>query len=351
MRKEFILPPGQKVKLGQKPGSVHVPVWNAGGTAITAGSTLILDISNTTASGQIYVTTTTVVGHPLTYGVAAGTIPASAAGKGFACVYGPAEVALKGATINIGAGDVITTGATAGYGYKGLLLGAKGLGAAIDAKAADSVLGTASGYATVFVDTSLRVGYPGTSSSNFSSATADINFSQLYVTSSATSGTTRANYTRLYLTGGAGGEAIRAFTTVSNDTPADTVNGAHISLNFGASAGNVTDLGTAVRATLHVPNRSLTGTCAGLQAELYADGSSSAVGGTLSLLRLVVDGDSTGKAAIEDGAALLHVDCGSNASGNIVGALNGNEPTWASHTGLIRVNLNGTTAYLVCVTL
>lgn len=350
MRKELLLPPGHRIKLGSKPGSVHVPCFNAS-TEIAVGAIVILDITNTLASGQLYVATTTTVGHPLTLGVTASKIPASAASKGFVCVHGPAEVALKGATVNVAAGDFVTTGATAGYGYKANLIGVRCVGVAKDAKAADSVLGTTSGYATVYVDTSLVSGYPGTSSANFSSATADINFSQLYVTSSATSGTTRGNYTRLYLTGGAGGEAARLFTTVSSNTPADTVNGAHISLSFGASAGNVTGLGTAVRATAHVPNRSLGGTVGAVQAELYADGASSAVGGTLSLIRAVIDGEATGKAAVEDGAFLLDVSTGSNASGNVVGALNGNEPTWASHTGLIRVNLNGTTAYLVAVTL
>ena len=89
-----------------------------------------------------------------------------------------------------------------------------------------------------------------------------------------------------------------------------------------------------------------------MQAEYYADGASSNLtGATHSFLRAVLDGDATGLAAAEDIVNLVHVAGGSNASGNVVGALTGNEPTWTSKTGLIRCNLNGTTAYLVAITL
>src|SRR5512147_241355 len=91
----------------------------------------------------------------------------------------------------------------------------------------------------------------GTSTYPLTTSTADKNFMGYWVKSAATSGTSRGLYVREYLTAGAGGEAIRGYTTVSSNTPADTVNGAHISLDFGASAGNVTGEGQAVRATLH----------------------------------------------------------------------------------------------------
>lgn len=191
----------------------------------------------------------------------------------------------------------------------------------------------------------------GTSTAQPASSAVDRNWLSFYLKSNAASGTSRGMYLRLYIPDGAGGEAARIFTTVSSNTPADTVNGAHISLSFGSSAGNVTGLGTASRNTLHVPNRSLGGTTTAIQAELYADGASSANGGTISFLRAVLDGNATGLAAVEDTAHLIHVAGGTNASGNVVGALNGNEPTWTGKTGLIRVNLNGTTAYLVAITL
>lgn len=133
----------------------------------------------------------------------------------------------------------------------------------------------------------------GTSSAPFIESTASKNFLSYYLSSAAASGTTRGMYLRLYLTGGAGGESLRAFTTVSSNTPADTVNGVHSSLNFGSSAGNITGLGTALRATLHVPNRSLGGTTAPLQAEVWGDGSNAALGGLTSFLRLVAAGTPT----------------------------------------------------------
>lgn len=191
----------------------------------------------------------------------------------------------------------------------------------------------------------------GTSSSHITYSTGNKNFLSYYVENSSATGTNRGLYMRLYLSGGSGGEAGRFYTTVSNDAPTDTVNGAHISLNFGASAGNITGLGTAARCTFEVPNRSVTGTTAGVMSEFSAGGTSSANGGTMSFLRAVLSGNATGAAAVEDTVNLIEVAGGTNASGNVVGALNGNEPTWTGKTGLIRVNLNGTTAYLVAITL
>lgn len=169
----------------------------------------------------------------------------------------------------------------------------------------------------------------GKSTSYKSTLVADKNFLSFYLGSAAVSGTSRGMYLRLYLTGGAGGEAARIFTTVSHNAPVDTVNGAHISLNFGSSAGNVTGLGTAVRATVHVPNRSLGGTGAALQAELYSDGSSSTIGGKWACVRLVNGGNATGIAAIDDTAYALSFSGFTGGSGNMIGAA-GDEPTWAT---------------------
>ena len=128
---------------------------------------------------------------------------------------------------------------------------------------------------------------------------------------------------------------MRAFCTVSSNTPADTVNGAHISLNFGSSAGNVTGLGTALRATVHVPNRSLGGTGAALQAELYSDGASSTIGGKWACVRLVNDGNATGIAAVDDTGHAFSFAGFTGGSGNVLSAA-GNEPTWASATVKVR---------------
>lgn len=175
----------------------------------------------------------------------------------------------------------------------------------------------------------------GKSASHKLSSVANKNFLSFYFGSSAISGTSRGMYLRLYLNSGAGGEALRAFSTVSSNTPADTVNGAHISLSFGASAGNVTGLGTALRATVHVPDRSLGGTGAALQAELYSDGASSTIGGKWACVRLVNDGNATGIAAVDDTAYAFSFSGFTGGSGNVLSAA-GNEPTWSSATVKIR---------------
>ena len=154
MKHDFLRPPGWNVKLGKKPKAVHVPVFNDAVADIEPGSIVILDYSNVPASGEIFVATTTTVNHPLTYGVAVTKILANSAAPGYVCRYGPAELAVKGAGVNITAGNYICTGGVAGYGYKsvGTFVAGVCVGTALDAKAADSVLGTASGYITVFVD-------------------------------------------------------------------------------------------------------------------------------------------------------------------------------------------------------
>lgn len=175
-------------------------------------------------------------------------------------------------------------------------------------------------------------------------ATADAEGVRYNFSSTATTGTNRGEDVRLLLSSGAGGESIRAFTTVSSNSPADTVNGIHSSLGFSASAGNVTGLGTAVRGNVLVPNRTLTGTIAGVQGELYASGASSDVSAG-ACFRAVIDGEATGKAAMEDSVFLFDVSTGTNASGNVVSGV-GNEPTWASATHKIRIRCNGVTMYI-----
>ena len=170
---------------------------------------------------------------------------------------------------------------------------------------------------------------------------ADKNWLSFYLKSLATSGTERGMYLRLYLAGGAGGEALRAFNTVSSAAPADTVNGAHISLNFGSSAGNVTGEGQAVRATLHLGNRSMTGTLAAVKAELYADGSSSAVGGTMAFLRFSAGGDATGVGSIDDNAFFFEVDGLTAGTGHMLRAT---APTTLAAS--LRVKVGATTYYL-----
>jgi len=150
----------------------------------------------------------------------------------------------------------------------------------------------------------------GTSSGRAQANAASRNFLSFYFENFATSGDNRGMYLRLYHSGaGAGGEAARLFTTVNN-VAAGTAHGAHISLNF-ASTGTVTGLGVASRNTLHIANQATqAGTMAATQAELYADGSDSALAGTdATMLRFIVDGHADGIANIvgASGATLFTV--------------------------------------------
>ena len=181
----------------------------------------------------------------------------------------------------------------------------------------------------------------GTSTAQPTSDTADKNWLSFYLKSSATSGTSRGMYLRLYLSSGAGGEALRAFTTVSNAAPADTVNGAHISLNFGSSAGNVTGEGNAVRATFHLGNRTMTGSNASIQAEIYSDGSSSDPGTNMAFLRMVNAGNATGMAAVDTSGFFFCVD---GLTANTGKMLRASAPSTLAAS--LRVKVGTTTYYL-----
>lgn len=181
----------------------------------------------------------------------------------------------------------------------------------------------------------------GNSTGRAQANAADRNFLSFFLENFATTGTARGQYLRLYLPSGAGGEAARIFTTVSHAAPADTVNGAHISLSFGSSAGNVTGEGQAVRATFHLGNRSMTGTLAAIKAELWADGSSSDVGGTLSFLRFSAGGDATGIAKIDTSGFFFTVDGLTANSGKLLRVA---APTTLAAS--LRVKVGSTTYYL-----
>jgi hypothetical protein len=147
---------------------------------------------------------------------------------------------------------------------------------------------------------------------SYTDDTADRKFFAMYVDNGASTGTARAQYIKLYLTGGAGGEAIRAYTTVIAAAPVDTCNGAHISLGFGTSVGNITGLATAIRATVMVPARALTGTVTAVQAELWATDTTSTSTGIISLIRLSIAGNATGITALTRyaGCVAFHFDAG-----------------------------------------
>ena len=178
--------------------------------------------------------------------------------------------------------------------------------------------------------------------SEVGNATADLSFVRWSFDGQATTGTHRGLYIKLYLTGGAGGEALRAYTTVINAAPADTCNGAHISINFGTSAGNITGQSAAIRATYHIANRTMTGTNAVINADLWCDGASSA-GSNLSFFRCVLGGNSTGV------AAMLTTCYWFNFDSSVCNATNGmvdTDRTANTAGGAIRILVNGATKYI-----
>ena len=182
----------------------------------------------------------------------------------------------------------------------------------------------------------------GSSSAPQTSSAASYNFAGVWTESTdATGSDQRGIYWRHYLAGaGASGEAGRFFTTVTG-AGANAAHGAHISCSFSGS-GTLTGEAAAVRATGHVPNAALGGTFASVYAELWADGASSSIGGNASFLRCVLGGNGTGAAAIEDSAALIRLEGGSIASGNLAAA-----KTAAAVSHTLRINIYGTTYYLM----
>lgn len=206
---------------------------------------------------------------------------------------------------------------------------------------ADSAIGT-SGMLRfgVAANTALLLG-GGTAASPLTADGASPTFLSFYADNGAASGTARGLRFNLYLTGGAGGEAARFFTINSAAAPADTVNGAHISVQHTGS-GNVTGLATAARMTYHVPSANTTGTNAAIQAELYADGANSTFTGNGAFFRAVLDGNATGVGKLDDTADLLRLDGVSIGAGNMVAV-----KTAAAVSHTIRVRIGGTIYYLM----
>lgn len=165
----------------------------------------------------------------------------------------------------------------------------------------------------------------GTSTAPVTKDTADMKFMAFYFDNGATSGDNRGMYLRLYHTGDGtgGGEALRCFTTVNANI--GTAHGAHLSLNFEATAGGseCSGLGVANRCTLHIPNVASwapTGTYAAIQAEIYSDGANSDPAGMtdLSFFRVVNGGNATGAADVDDDAYLFSIQGFTAGTGNMV---------------------------------
>ncbi len=177
-------------------------------------------------------------------------------------------------------------------------------------------------------------------------------------TTAHTSGDVRNIYNRLYLYGSVGGESLRTFTSVMSNL--DTAHGAHISLNFDATAGGseCSGLGAAVRGTLHIPNIASwapTGTlCAGM-FEIYSDGDNSDPAGLteLSLLRLVNAGGA-GTADVDDDAFLFSIQgftAGTGDSSAHLWSTGLTVATLAAATSCaLRIKIGGTTYWIPVAT-
>lgn len=181
----------------------------------------------------------------------------------------------------------------------------------------------------------------GTNASPIITSVASKNFFDFRTkTTDATGGDSRGIYWRHYISGTlANGEAGRFFTTV--DGAANGCHGIHASLSFGA-AGTCTGEVAALRGTLHIPNATLGGTNGAVSGELYSDGASSAVSGSLAAFRCILSGNATGIAAMDDAAGVFSLEGVTIGAGNMVVAA-----VKAACTHLIKIKINGTSYWLM----
>lgn len=198
----------------------------------------------------------------------------------------------------------------------------------------------------------LRIGLTG--AYNDLGSTAGRHGLKFYFTSSATSGTSRGMYLRHKQTGAAGeADTLRVFQNVNANTT--TCRGAHISMNFLATAGGseCSDLGTALTCTLHIPDIASwapAGTLTSILAEIYSDGTNSDPAGLteLSFIRIANSGG-TGKTDVDDDACIFSL-VGFTQAGDASTAISSTSLTElpANSIGL-QVKVDGTIYYLPLV--
>jgi hypothetical protein len=180
------------------------------------------------------------------------------------------------------------------------------------------------------------------------STTAGMKFNSIYTSSAATSGDSRNTYLRHYIKGiGGAGEALRAYCTVSGVAAAGTVNGIHASLDFADADSTASGQGTAVRATLHIPNEATwtSGTITALMAEIYSDGTASDPDGVteLSFIRVANNGES-GKADVDTDAFALSFQGFTAGTGSMIYDSTGAAP---QTDGSIKIKVGADTRYLM----
>lgn len=183
----------------------------------------------------------------------------------------------------------------------------------------------------------------GTSSTYYTMAGASKSALSFYIATADTADSNRVAYMRLSLTGVAGGgEALRAFCTVATtNTASPAARGIHASVSV-AGSGQVSGEAMAAKATLHVPNKALTGTVSALCAEVYTDGDSAAPPASHGIFRATVGpaANTTANALIKN---FFYVDVPTACVGNLAAKLlvSNAEVTTASTAGL-QVRVQGT---------
>ena len=155
----------------------------------------------------------------------------------------------------------------------------------------------------------------GTSASRYSlGTTPGREGARLNFTSPALSGTARGLDVRLTQTGAAGeADCFRSLQKVSANTT--TCRGAHISLEFLATAGasECSGLGTPLETTLHIPDVASwapTGTLCALKVAINSDGAASDPAGLteLSFIRIDNQGNATGMEDVDTDAAIFSIN-------------------------------------------
>lgn len=161
----------------------------------------------------------------------------------------------------------------------------------------------------------------GTTADPALTSVAGKNFVEMRTKSTATSGDSRNHYLRHDI-GGAGGsgECLRVITDLT--AAANTARGAQISVQAGAT-GYVTGLAVGVDAQLYLKNEVLAanGTYAAVNAEIYAEGSTTNPAGAtqMSFIRCNIGGpSSTSTDRVDDKAYLLTLDGVAEGAGNLV---------------------------------
>jgi len=190
----------------------------------------------------------------------------------------------------------------------------------------------------------------GSNASPLTTSSASKNFLDFRTKSTDTTGSdSRNTYLKHTLSGGGdSGETLRAYTVLEG-VDAIAARGAHVSLDFGASAGNASGEASVLKATLHVANKAFPagGTYAAIVAEAYVAGNTSSLAAVTqhSLFRGTVGGpgDATAKAKVK---YFLALDGVSDAAGTMVHT-GQSEPTWGAACAYIGILINGQPYYLV----